>query len=265
MQFLRVNGVTIHYRLTGDPAQRPAIVFSNSLGTDFRIWDDLTARLSDRFAILAYDKRGHGLSDIGVVPYRMDDHVSDLSRLLDHLGISGAVVCGLSVGGVIAQGLYVRRPDLVRALVLCDTAAKIGTDETWNTRIAAVEAGGIAALADSILERWFTAPFRSADNPVFSACRNMLVRQTVAGYTGTCAALRDCDYTEDARKIMVPTLCIVGDEDGSTPPALVAETARLIPGARLEIIAGAGHIPCVEQPDALAGAITAFLAEAGIR
>lgn len=248
MEFARVNGLSLAYRAEGDAAL-PTIVFVNSLGTDHRIWDAVVALLGGRFRTLRYDKRGHGLSDTGPVPYRMADHVADLAGLLDHLGVGTAIVCGLSVGGLIAQGLYAARPDLVSALMLCDTAHKIGTDEIWNDRIAAVQKGGIASLADTILERWFTPGFRAPGNAVFAGYRNMLIRSPVEGYVATCAAIRDADFTLEAGKIKVPVLCVVGDQDGSTPPALVKSMADLIPGADYAIIKDAGHLPCIEQPD----------------
>ena len=259
MQFAFLNGIAIHYQTIGAPKGKPTLVFANSLGTDFRIWRDVIVRLAGDYAILTYDKRGHGLSDIGETPYEMDDHVSDLEALLDHLQVRDAIICGLSVGGVIAQGLYARRKDLVRALILCDTAPKIGDADSWNARIRTVEEGGIAALADGILERWFTPEFRRPDNAEFIGYRNMLTRSPAAGYAGTCAALRDCDYTDQARQIGVPTLCVVGEEDGSTPPELVLDMAKRIPAARYEVIEDAGHIPCVEQPDALVAVMRAFI------
>ena len=261
MQFAHVNGVTLHYQLIGGPANKPVIVFSNSLGTDFRIWRDVIVRLAGDFAIVTYDKRGHGLSDVGASPYSIDDHVGDLAALLDHLNVKDAIICGLSVGGLIAQGLYASRPDLVRALVLCDTAHKIGSADMWATRIAALEAGGIESIADAILERWFTSGFRSPENAEFTGYRNMLIRQPLAGYIGTCAALRDADFTKEAGEIAVPTICVVGDQDGSTPPDLVLSTAKLIPGARYEVIKDAGHIPCVEQPEMLVAVMRAFIDE----
>lgn len=261
MQFANLNGAVIHYQTIGAPAGRPVIVFANALGTDFRIWRDVIVRLAGDFAIVTYDKRGHGLSDIGETPYTMDDHVSDLEALLDHLQVRGAIVCGLSVGGVIAQGLYARRKDLVRALILCDTAPKIGDEQSWNARIETVRAEGIEALAGGILERWFTPTFRRAGNADFAGYRNMLTRSPADGYAGTCAALRDCDYTADARQIGVPTLCVVGDQDGSTPPDMVLAMARLIPAARYEVIADAGHLPCIEQPEALEAVMRAFISD----
>lgn len=260
MQFTDIGGITLHHQLIGGPADKPVIAFANSLGTDFRIWRDVIVRLAGDFPIVTYDKRGHGLSDIGTAPYSMDDHVGDLEGLLDHLKVKNAIICGLSVGGLIAQGLYAKRPDLVSALVLCDTAHKIGTTESWNSRIAAVEKDGIASIADGVLKLWFTPEFHEKRSTDLIGYRNMLVRQPLAGYAGTCAALRDADYTEAAKAISVPTLCVVGDQDGSTPPALVRSMADLIPGSRFKIIDGAGHIPCIEQPETLTALIQRFVA-----
>lgn len=259
MQFARINDVTIHYQIIGGPADKPVLVFANSLGTDFRIWRDVIVRLAGDFPIVLYDKRGHGLSDLGQMPYSIEDHATDLAGLLDFLSVKDAVICGLSVGGLVAQSLYQRRPDLVRALILCDTAHKIGTADSWNARIAQVEAHGIESIVDAIMERWFTPAFRRPENIDFAGYCNMLIRQPAAGYAATCAALRDADLTEAAARIAVPTICIVGDQDGSTPPELVLSTAKLIPNARYEVIKDAGHIPCVEQPEALTEVIRAFV------
>ena len=259
MQFINVNDVTLHYQLVGAPEGKPVMVFINSLGTDFRIWRDVIVRLVGEVAVVTYDKRGHGLSDIGNSPYSMDDHIADLEALLDALSVRNAVVCGLSVGGLIAQGLTRKRPDLVRALILCDTADRIGTEELWNQRIAAIEKAGIESIADEIMERWFAAAFRSERRQELAGYRNMLCRTPVAGYVGTVTAIRDTDYRAHSPAIAVPTLCVVGEEDGSTPPDLVADLAKRIPGARYQPIANAGHLPCVEQPEMLSEALRAFI------
>ncbi|PZM15154.1 3-oxoadipate enol-lactonase [Rhizobium tubonense] len=259
MQFARINDVAIHYQVIGGPADKPVLVFVNSLGTDFRIWRDVIVRLAGDFAIVVYDKRGHGLSEVGQTPYSMEDLAVELAGLLDLLTVKNAYVCGLSIGGMIAQALFERRPDLVKALILCDTAHKIGTAETWNARIEKVEAEGIEAIADGVLEKWFTAAFRRPENTSFAGYRNMLVRQPLTGYLATCAAVRDADLTEVARHISVPTLCVVGDQDRSTPPELVLSTSRLIADARYEVITDAGHIPCIEQPETLTAVIRTFI------
>ena len=248
MKFVRLNGATIHYRHR-PLADTPTIIFVNSLGTDLRIWSDVEHLLADDYGFVFYDKRGHGLSELGDAPHTIETHAADLAGLLDHLAIASAVVCGLSIGGVIAQCLYQVRPQMIDGLILCDTAARIGTDEMWNGRIEATLSEGIASFADGVMEKWFTPDFHEKRSAELAGYRTMLARQSPAGYAAACAAIRDADYRAKAASITVPTLCVVGDQDGSTPPELVAGLARSIPGARFEVIAGAGHIPCVEQPE----------------
>ncbi|NTF33762.1 3-oxoadipate enol-lactonase [Rhizobium skierniewicense] len=259
MQFLLSGTLALHYSAVALDAAKPVIVFINSLGTDFRIWDDVMAELGDGYAFVLHDKRGHGLSDVGATPYSIDDHVNDLEALLDHLDVKHAIIWGLSVGGLIAQRLYARRPDLVRALVLSNTAHKIGTAEMWNDRIGHIEREGIAPLVDGVMERWFTPAFRSPENVMYLGARTMLAQQNKAGYAATCAAIRDADYTEQATKIFVPTLCVAGDGDKSTPPDLVHTLSSLIQGCRTAIIEDCGHIPCLEQPGAYAAVVDHFL------
>ena len=209
VQIVRLDQVSLHVAEAGNP-DGPPVVFANSLGTDLRVWDPVLPYLPAGFRYIRYDKRGHGLSDSVPGPWRIEDLADDLAGLLDRLGVRSAAVVGLSVGGLIAQALAARRPDLVRVLVLSDTAPKIGTAEAWNDRIAAVESQGIAAIADAILERWFSPGFR-AEEPALALWRNMLTRSPVAGYVATCGAIRDADLTESTRTLRLPTLAMVGD------------------------------------------------------
>jgi 3-oxoadipate enol-lactonase len=211
------------------------------------------------FGALRYDLRGHGLSDLGTPPKLIADHVADLAGVMDALGVGRAAVCGVSVGGVIALGLAEAHPGRVEKLVLSNTGAKIGTPETWNPRIAAVEQGGVAAVAEGVLERWFPAALREAGDPCVALARNMLTRTAAAGYVATCVALRDSDLTAAARGVRVPALCVAGSLDGSTPPALVQSLAALVPGAQYFEIEGAGHLPCLQTPRELAERLLAFL------
>ncbi|MEZ5833943.1 MAG: 3-oxoadipate enol-lactonase [Dongiaceae bacterium] len=258
MAFGLFNHQILHFR-DGNAHHARTIVFANSLGTDLRIWDDVIAHLGGDFRILRYDLRGHGLSDAPPAPYSIDDHVADLAALLDGRGITDAVVVGLSVGGMIAQGLASRHPDLVRLLVLCDTAHKIGTPDMWNARIDAIRKGGIASIADALLERWFSAEYRRTRAMDLAGYRNMLTRMPVEGYIGTCVALRDADLTATTSRLTQPTLCLVGEEDASTPVELVRAMSALIPNAALKAIPGSGHLPCIEQPQSMARLIEAFM------
>lgn len=260
MKIARLEAIDLHYREDG-PRDGAPVVFANSLGTDLRLWDAVVPLLPPGLRLIRYDKRGHGLSACPPGPYSMGSLVTDAERLLDHLGVRDAVFVGLSVGGMIAQGLAVKRMDQVRAMVISNTAARIGTAEMWQERIDAIRNGGIAALSDGILERWFSKRFR--DTADFAAWRNMLERQPVQGYLGCCAAIAGTDFYTPTSGLTLPTLAIAGSEDGSTPPDLVRETAGLVRGSRFHLIRGAGHLPCVEKPGEYAELLTEFLFETG--
>ncbi|MEX0282649.1 MAG: alpha/beta fold hydrolase, partial [Arenibacterium sp.] len=171
MNIVDLGEIELHYRVDGDPDGAP-VVFSNSLGTDLRLWDAILPHLPAGLKIIRYDKRGHGLSSLPHAPYAMGALVGDVEKLLDHLGVKDCVFVGLSIGGMIAQGLAVKRLDLVRAVVLSNTGSKIGTTELWQERINMVMEHGIEALADSIMERWFSRDFRQTTE--LKLWRNML-------------------------------------------------------------------------------------------
>jgi 3-oxoadipate enol-lactonase len=263
MQAVRINGLRLHAMVGGDPDGLP-VVFANSLGTDLRVWEPLMAHLPGGLRIVRYDMRGHGLSDAPEGDYPMGELVADAAGLMDALGVRGAVFVGLSIGGVVAQGLAAERPDLVRAAVLSNTAAKIGTEESWGERMRTVREGGVEAIADGVMRLWFTKGFHAKRADELALWRNMLVRTPVAGYLGCCAAIAHTDLRESTAGLRLPVLAIGGAEDGSTPPDLVRETAESIPGARFELIRGAGHIPPAEAPEALARVLVPFLKEHGL-
>lgn len=258
MSRARINDVTLHYRYI--PGDGTPLVFLKSLGTDFRIWDAVMAQLGDAVPSLCIEKRGHGLSDNG--PVTMDLLVQDVAALLDHLKLSSAIICGVSVGGIIAQGLAITRPDLLSGLVLCCTGTKIGDTDGWNGRIATGQSDGIASMSDAILERWFAHAFRSTRLDELAGYRNMLTRTTASGYAGVCAAIRDTDFTTQCEKTAVPTMCIAGADDLATPPALVKALSDLIPNATFQILQDCGHLPCIEAPVSLADAISQIQAQA---
>ena len=256
MDVFRIGTRALHYRDSG-PRDGEALVFSNSLGTDFRIWDPMLAHLSPDFRVLCYDTAGHGLSDLSG-ERSIEDHADDLLALMGHVGIERATIIGLSVGGLIAQALRKASPNRVERVVFCDTAHKIGTDAIWNERIDLIERDGMEAVADATLERWFTAGFRTKAT-TFPIWRAMLVRTPVAGYCDLGRAIRDADFTEDCAAMDLDALCICGAEDGSTPPVLMQDFASRLPRARYVEIQNCGHIPCVEQPKHLARTIQDFV------
>ncbi len=256
MNIFDTGEVRLHYRVDG-PDDGAPVVFANSLGTDMRLWDPILPLLPAGLRIIRYDKRGHGLSSCPSGPYHMGALITDAERLLDHLQVKECVFVGLSIGGMIAQGLAVKRLDLVRALVLSNTATKIGNRAMWAERIAAVQTGGIESLADAVMERWFSADFRAT--PELELWRNMLVRQPDAGYAGCSAAISHSDFMTTTSGLRLPALGIAGSEDGSTPPDLVREMMDLIPASKFHLIRKAGHLPCVEQPEEYARVLGDFL------
>lgn len=254
--------VELHSRLDGiDDAGAPTVVFANSLGTDLTLWDPVLPHLPAGLRIIRYDQRGHGRSSVPDAPYAMGALVSDAEAVCDAWGVSNCVFVGLSVGGLVAQGLAVKRLDLVRGLVLSNTAVKIGHKAMWDARIEAVRSGGMEAIADDVLDRWFAPAFRAS--PELAPWRALLLATPVEGYVGTCAAIAGTDFHGTTSGLRLPTLGIAGSEDGSTPPDLVRETTDLVPGSRFELIRKAGHLPCVEQPVEYAGLMTGFMTEIG--
>lgn len=259
MQVIRSGGVPLHVRDEG-PRDGRVVMFSNSLGSDLRVWDLMLPHLPPGLRIIRYDKRGHGLSGRGAPPYDMAELVSDAETIIDTLGLTRLTWVGLSIGGLIGQGLAARRPEVFEGLALMDTAAKIGTAEMWQERIDAVLAGGVEGMADAILARWFMPDFLNSD--AVAPWAAMLSRTDARGYAGACSAIAGADFTETTRALTMPVIAMAGAEDISTPPALVEATAQLC-GAPFHMIENAVHIPCVEQPEATAQLITNFLKETG--
>lgn len=257
MQIADLGDIRLHYRLDGPPEGAP-LVFANALGTDLRIWDGVIAHLPKGLRMLRYDMRGHGLSEAPVGPYAMGQLVRDAERLMDLADMRDAIFVGLSIGGMVAQGLAAKRLDLVRGLVLSHTACKIGTRQIWAERIAQIGAQGMGAIADGTLDKWFAPGFRNR-----LAIRHMLERTPVDGYVGCCHAISGTDFMRPTSGLRLPALGIAGAEDGSTPPDLVRETLDLIPGAQFRLMRGAGHMACVEKPFDYAQILTDFLTAQG--
>lgn len=249
--FARIDGTVLHH--AHRPGNGRPVVFLNSLGTDLRIWDAVTLRLPRDTPLLRMDKRGHGLSQ--TAPADMTTYAADAAALMDAAGLSDALVCGVSVGGQIAQELALARPDLVAGLVLSNTGAKIGDETTWSDRLDALATHGLAAMADAVLERWFSPAFRAERKVELEGYRAMLTRTPAEGYAACCAAIRDTDLRERVGAITAPAICLAGGADLSTPPELLADLAERLPRGEYREVADVGHLPCIEAPDAVARAI----------
>lgn len=250
----------LHYQDEG-PRDGPALLLAHALGTDLRLFDAVVPLLPADLRIVRFDARGHGGSDVPPAPYAMGALVRDAERLMDHLGLRDAVFGGVSLGGMVAQGLAVKRLDLVRALVLSNTAPKIATPAIWADRIATVRAEGIGALAEATLARWFPRPFR--DGPEAAQSRDRLCATPAEGWCGAAAAIAGTDFYTTTAGLRLPALVIAGAHDGTTPPDMVRDLADLIPGSRYHLIRQAGHLPPVDAPGAWAAAVSGFLKAIG--
>lgn len=259
MPFIDVGGVRLHHVLEGPPGG-PLLVLSHSLGTDHRLWDPQLPALAERFRVLRYDLRGHGASSVAPAPFDVAALGRDVLALLDRLGAREASFCGLSLGGMIGMWLGVNAPGRIRRLVLANTAARLAPPGGWNTRIAAVERGGMAAIADGVLERWLTPAFRAERAAEVERVRAMLLATPPAGYAAACAAIRDMDQRSAIAGIRVPVLVVAGAADAATPPADGRFLAEAIPGARY-VELEAAHLSNVEAAEPFTRAATRFLQE----
>lgn len=253
-----VEGAQIFYRLDGPP-DAPVLVFSNSLGTDLRMWEPQLPPLAARFRVLRYDSRGHGHSSAPPGPYTLDQLGGDLLALLDALGVRRAYLCGLSLGGMVAQWIAIHHPERVGRVVLANTAARIGTLESWTARIEAVRAGGMPAIRDAVVARFLSERFRNAHPEVTQWLSDMVEATPPEGYLGACEALRDADLRALIPRIAVSTLIIASELDESTPPTQARELLAAIAGSELEVFAETAHLSNVEQPELFTRRVLDFL------
>jgi 3-oxoadipate enol-lactonase len=254
-----MSTVELHHTFAG-PQDAGVVVLSNSLGTTLAMWEPQAAALARGHRVLRYDLRGHGRSPVPEAPYSIADLGSDLLALLDRTGIARASLFGVSLGGMVSMWVAVHAPERVDRLILCSTSAVMGPPESWTERAALVRREGTAAVADSVVARWFTPAFAAAQPDVVARIRGQLAATPAEGYAGCCEAIREMDQRPDLPAIAAPTLVIAAEGDPSTPPAHARTIAGLIPGARLEVLDRGAHLVNVEAPDVVNPLVLAHLA-----
>ncbi len=254
-----VNGLTVHCRQDGDP-EAPPLLLLHSLGTSAEVWAPIVAALAPQFHVLRPDMRGHGATAATPGPYSIAQLAQDAIGLLDALGLGRVAVVGLSIGGLIAQQVAADAPGRVSALVLIDTALTIPPANLWHERATLVRAKGMAAVVESVIARWVTP---AASPHAAEPLRTLLLATAPESYAASAEAIAAADLSEQSRGIACPTLVLVGDGDQATPVSSAEALRDAIPGARLEIIADAAHIPTAEQPAAVVAALLRFLSPSG--
>ncbi len=259
MPFVEIGEGRLNYRFDR-PEKAPVVVLSNSLGTNLSMWDPQATVLCEKFCVLRYDTRGHGLSSVTPGPYTIEQLGRDVIALLDALKIESAHFCGLSMGGMIGMWLGVNAANRVKGLILCNTAAHIGTAEAWSARVKDVKERGMAAIATTVVLRWFSENFVKKSPEVVEAMRQMLLQAPPEGYAAGCAAIRDMDQSNDLGRIKNRTLVIAGAQDPVIPVADARIVADRISGASyLEL--QAAHLSNIEAAPQFTEALLKFLNE----
>lgn len=258
MSFFLSDGCNMAYRVDG-PEDAPPLVLLNSLGTNLHMWDAQAVSLSRTLRVIRFDNRGHGDSEVPTGACTIEQYGNDVLTLLDILNIERAHICGLSLGGVIAQWLAVYQPERVLSVTLANTAARIGSEQIWDARVELVQSGGIAAVREAVLSRFLSEGYR-LDHPESTQYINdMLLTTSQAGYIAACLSLRTEDLRPHISKIQVPTLILSGELDESTPPVQAQELATAIPGSQLYIFPETAHLSNVERPEEFSTRLLEFI------
>lgn len=258
MPTVEAGGLRHNYRIDG-PDDGPVLVFSHSLGCDHAQWDAQAAALQAHFRVLRYDLRGHGASDVPGGEYTIEALAGDALGIADALGIGQFAFCGLSLGGMIGQWLAARAPQRVTHLILANTSARFPDPTVMDTRRRTVLEGGMPAVSDAVMQRFFTPDRLAANMPAIANIRRVLMATDPVGYAGCCAAVRDMDQRSLLPSIHVPVLIIVGDRDASTPWQGHGEVlAEGIKHAHVKHLPTA-HLSNIERPRSFTAAMTGLL------
>jgi 3-oxoadipate enol-lactonase len=241
--------------------KNPAIVFSHALGGDLSMWDRQVAHFAGEHRVLRYDLRGHGRSPESASSFTVEDLGTDVLRLLDQHGIERAHFCGLSLGGLVGQWLGLHAAERLLSLTLVDTTHRMGAPDVWNQRFAQIEAGGMGAISQATMERWFTETFRKQEHETVARVRKVLEGTSITGYIACAKVVRDSAIEfDDLERINVPALVMTGTFDSAANPEDARRVSSHIPGSRY-VELPAAHISPLEASGAFNGALGMFLKE----
>ncbi|AWV86442.1 3-oxoadipate enol-lactonase [Acinetobacter radioresistens] len=257
MPTFTLNDIALHYQTFGD-TDKPALIFSNSLGTNLSMWQQQLDYFKAHFFVICYDTRGHGSSSAPQSPYTLEQLGLDVIHLLDHLKIQTASFCGISMGGLTGQWLAIHYPERFNHVVVCNTAAKIGQEQAWLERASLVREQGLKPIAATAASRWFTEPFIQSQTAIVKHLSNDLAAGSSEGYASCCEALAKADLRDQLKKIKVPVLIIAGTADPITTVEDAEFMLERIPNAQLAKI-NASHISNIEQPEIFNQIISDFI------
>ncbi len=255
---IKANNIEINYRLDG-PEDRPVVMLSNSLMSNYTMWDNQIDDFTRNFRVLRYDQRGHGDTEVTPGPYSIKELTDDAYGLIEALEITAVHFVGLSMGGFTGQMLACKYPHILLSLILCDTACVMPPESLWNERIAAARDNGIKALAEGTLNRWFTPPFHQRDKVQLEKVREMILGTDVEGYVGCAEAIRNMNICESLQDITTPTLVVAGEEDPACPVSAAQVLTDGIKDSSLVIIPQSAHLPNIEQTEMFNSLLMEFL------
>jgi 3-oxoadipate enol-lactonase len=253
-----MSAVEVHHVVTG-PEDAPVVVLSNSLGSTTSMWDAQADALAEHFRVVRYDTRGHGGSPVPPGPYDIDDLADDVVALLDSLDVQKAHFVGLSLGGMTGMRLAARNPERVDRLVVLCTGARLEPASAWHDRAATVRERGSAAVAEAVVQRWFTAPYLEANPDTRAASEAIIAATPAEGYASCCEVIATMDLRDDLPRIAAPTLAIAGADDPATPPPHLEAIADRVQDGRLLVVPESAHLANAEQPQAITPAIIEHL------
>ncbi len=258
MPTVAANGHRIRYEVEG-PAGAAVLAFSNSLGTTLEMWDAQVPAFRERYRCLRFDTRGHGGSAVVTGPATVDDLADDFAGLLDALAIDSVHFVGLSLGGMTGQAFAVKYPQRLRSLALVSTTAHTPPPAAWTARAETVRREGMSAIADAVMQRWFTPAFREAASPAVGDNERRFRETSPEGYAHCCEIIGRLDLRETIQAIRTPTLIVAGALDPATPPSMAEDLRSRIGGSELLVLSGAAHLLAAERPGALNAFLKAFL------
>lgn len=258
-RFIEVGGNRIHAIVHGE-GNGPWVTFVHALATNAKLWDDDAKRFTPEFRVVQIDLRGHGQSESKVGVETLEDYGSDIVAVWDALGIEKSHLVGLSVGGMIGFGLALGHPDRLLKLVAadCRSDAPEMFVKNWINRRAVLADKGMEGVADMTLATWFAKKTQAEKTHVIDRARAMIMETSDEGYIAASKAIEKIDYKRRLGEIRVPTLMVVGAEDGPHP-AEMRDMAKLLPGVGFEEIEDAGHLANIEQPERFDDIVLGFL------
>ncbi len=259
-----VNGVRLHYQLDG-PEGAPVVALVNSLGTDLTMWEPQVAALAQRHRVLRHDTRGHGKSATPPGPYTIDMLADDVLSLISHAGARRFYVVGISLGGLEALAVGLRRSPDLAGIAICDSRIDVPAEgaKAMDDRVALARQRGMAPIAEVMIDRWFTAATLAAKPPYLDSVRQMLLATSVEGFAGCIDAIKHSGLSHRVAALRVPTLFLAGDHDAALPVELMRQVQSQVPGARAAVIPDAGHLSNLEQPAAFNEALLDFVGQVG--